>query len=113
MATNPPPRGNSQSSGISRKGGSAPKSVHPEQRVKEHKGEPLAVSNGKLLCCGCCEEPSLKSSTLKSHLLSSKNHEGKRRLDRKEASERDIAEALVQHNSNCHPCGETLPAAQA
>ena len=78
-------------------------SVHPEQRVKEHKGEPLAVSNGKLFCHGCREELSLKSSVLKSHLLSSNHHEGERRLDRKEASECDIAEALAMYNSNCHP----------
>ena len=47
-----------------------------------------------MVCCGCCEELSLKSSVLKSHLLSSNHHAGKRRLDRKEVSEHDIAEAL-------------------
>ena len=94
MATNPPPQGRHRSSGISRKGGSDPKSVHPEQRVKKHKDEPLTASNGKLFCRACHNELSLKSSVLKSHLLSSKHHKGTRRLDRKEVSERDIAEAL-------------------
>ena len=108
MATNPPPRGRRRSSGISRKGGSAPKSVHPEQRVKEHKGEPLTASNGKLFCRSCCRELSLKSSILKSHLPSSKHHKGERRLDRKEVSEHDIAEALVKYSSNCHSCGESV-----
>ena len=40
-----------------------------------------------------CEELSLKSSILKSHLLSSEHYKGKR-LDRKEASEH--AEAFVK-----------------
>ena len=70
------------------------------------------VSNGKLFCRGCREELCLKSSSLKNHLSSSKHLEGKKRLDRKEAREQDITQALKQYNSERHPRGETLPESQ-
>ena len=51
-------------------GFSDPKSVMPAQRVKEHPGEALCVSNAKLFCCACREELSLKANILKSHIKS-------------------------------------------
>ena len=45
---------------------------------------------------------------MKNHLNFSKHLEGKKRLDRKEAREQDIAQALKQYNSERHPRGETL-----
>ena len=88
------------------------KTVKPEKHVKEHPNEPLTVSNGKRFCRGCRKELCLKSSSLKNHLSSSKHLEGKEQLDRKEAREQDIAQALKQYNSERHSRGETLPESQ-
>ena len=65
--------------------------------------------NKRLFCNACREELSLKSSSLRNHFQSSKHIEGKKRLDRKEAREKDIAEALKGFNSQNHLKGETLP----
>ena len=54
----------------------------------------------------------LKSSSIKNHLKSNKHQEGKVKLSKKEAREKDIAEALVQYNSDNHLRGETLPQSQ-
>ena len=59
----------------SKKGGNsvfAPKSITPYDRVKEHPGECLTVSNGKLFCCGCREQLSIKSQVLKLHIRSAR-----------------------------------------
>ena len=89
------------------------KKIKPEQRVRENPGEPLIVSNGKLFCRGCREELCLiKSSSVKNHLKSKKHQEGKLKLSKKEAREKDIAQALAQYNSENHLRGETLPHSQ-
>ena len=55
------------------------------------------------------EELSLKSSSLKKHMQSDKLEAGKKRLESKETREHDIAQALVEYNSEEHMKGETLP----
>ena len=106
-AANPPPRGKRKS-----RGAVDLKKIKPEQRVRDYPSEPLTVSNGKLFCRGCREELCLKSSSIKNHLKSNKHQEGKVKLSKKEAREKDIAEALVQYNSDNHLRGETLPQSQ-
>ena len=88
------------------------KTIRPEKRVRDYPNEPLTVSTGKLFCRGCREELRIKSSSVRNHLRSSKHLEGKKRLDRKEAREQDIAQALERYNSERHPRGETLPESQ-
>lgn len=103
-----PPRGKRRS-----RGAVGLKKIKPEQRVRENPGEPLIVSsNGKLFCRGCREELCLKSSSVKNHLKSKKHQEGKVKLSKKEAREKDIAQALAQYNSENHLRGETLPHSQ-
>ena len=75
----------------------------------------LAASHVPLIasfqgCRGCCKQLHLKSSSLKNHLSSSKHLEGKKRQDKKEACEQDIAQALKQYNIERR--GETLPESQ-
>ena len=106
-AANPPPRGKRKS-----RGAVDLKKIKPEQRVRDYPSEPLTVFNGKLFCRGCREELCLKSSSIKNHLKSNKHQEGKVKLSKKEAREKDIAEALVQYNSDNHLRGETLPQSQ-
>ena len=103
---NNPPTGEKRSC---RRSLSDPKSVTPSQRVKEHPGETLCVSNAKLFCRACREELCLKANVLKNHLKSKKHEASKHKLDGKEARERDIAVALQKHNEATHVQGETLP----
>ena len=103
---NNPPTGKKRSC---RRSLSDSKSVTPSQRVKEHPGETLCVSNAKLFCRACREELCLKANVLKNHLKSKKHEASKHKLDGKEARERDIAVALQKHNEATHVQGETLP----
>ena len=103
---NPPPAGKRRSRG---RGANEPKSVTPRQRVSEHPGEWLTVSNKRLFCKACREELSLVSSVINNHLKSTKHQAGKERLAKKEKAESDIAEALVSSDKELHPVGETLP----
>ena len=71
-----------------------PKSVTPSQRVREFPTEQLTVSAGKLFCSACREELGLKRSVVQAHIKAAKHADGKKRLERKEAREKDISEAL-------------------
>ena len=107
VRTNPlPPKGKRRSCS---RGFCDPKSVTPAQRVKEHIGEELSVSNGKLFCNACREELSLRANILKNHIKSTKHQEGKKKLESKVAREKDIALALQSHNDTTHLEGESLP----
>ena len=109
VGTNPPPKGKRMCRGH---GGTAsePKGVSPSQRVKENPDEALTLSNGKLFCSACREELSLKSSSIKSHVKSTKHQSKKQQLESTKSRERDIAQALVKYNEEVHMKGETLPA---
>ena len=48
---------------------------------------------------------------MKNH-LSSKHKDGKKKVEKKEAREQDIAQALQRYNKDFHPRGETLPESQ-
>ena len=87
---------------------SEPKGVTPQDRVKKFRNEQLSVSAGRLFCKACREELSLKSSSLMNHLKSQKHKDGKKRLDKKEAGERDIVKELAVYNENTHMVGETI-----
>ena len=87
---------------------SEPKSVKAVDRVRKYPNEQLNVSAGKLFCKACREELSLKSSSLSNHLKSQKNKDGKKRLENKEASERDIAKELAVYSKKTHIVGETI-----
>ena len=104
-----PPRGKKRSCSRSL---CDPKSITPVQRVKEHPSEALSISNGKLFCVACREELSLKANVVKNHLKSDKHKKGKRKLESKDARERDIVTALQKHNQTSHLEGETLPIEQ-
>ncbi len=69
-------------------------SVSPKQMATQFPNESLTESNGKLFCLACREELALKRSVALLHVKFNKHIEGKERLGRKEARERDIAEAL-------------------
>ncbi len=58
----------------------APRSFTPYDRVKEHPGEPLTVSTGKLFCSACREQLSVKSQVLKLHYKICQASEGERTL---------------------------------
>ena len=88
---------------------SEPKSVSPKERVREFKVEALVVSCGKLFCSACREQVSLKKSVIKLHVDSQKHKNSKEKLHKKEATQRDIAGALKNYDSTCHPKGESLP----
>ena len=87
---------------------SEPKGVTPQDQVKKFPNEQLSVSAGRLFCKACREELSLKSSSPMNHLKSQKHKDGKKRLDKKEASERDIVKELAVYNENTHMVGETI-----
>lgn len=110
IATNPP-RGKRRSQGSSASS-SDPKSVRPDQRVKDYPAETFIVSCGNLFCHACRERLCLKKSSIKNHVGSKKHLEGKIKLQSKEAREQDIATALRKYNSEVHPRGETLPESQ-
>ena len=87
---------------------SEPKGVKPQNRVKKYPNDSLSVSHGKLFCIACREELSLKSSSLVNHLKSQKHKDGKERLKRKEARERDIAKKLNNYNEETHMVSENI-----
>ena len=89
--------------------GSEPKSISAQQRVRENPGQSFVVLRGKLFCNACREEGSLKSSSIKNHTRSTKHHDGKKRLERKDKREQEIAVALKAHNADIHLVGEGLP----
>ena len=102
---NQPPKGKKRSQG---RNANDPKSVTPQQRVKEHVGECLSVSNKRLFCKACREELSLVSSSINNHIKSAKHREGKKRLESKEKREIDIAVALKIADAT-NPVGQSLP----
>ena len=87
---------------------SEPKGVKPQDRVRKYPNESLSVSHGKLFCTACREELSLKSSSLTNHLKSQKHKEGRERLKRKEARERDIANKITDYNEETHLVSENI-----
>ena len=92
IACNPPPKGKKRSCGHC---ANNPKYVTPIQRVKEHPGEYLTVSNKQLFCRACQEELSLINSVVHNHVKSVKHQAGKKRLAAKEVHDIDIAEACI------------------
>ena len=109
VSTNAPPLGKWRRGG---RGSADPKSVTPAQRVEEFSNEEVTVSNGKLFCLACREELSLKRSIVCYHVKSKKHVDRKKKLQVKEAKERDIAAALCKMDESQHPKGETLPTNQ-
>ena len=81
----------------------------PSQRVSEHPGECLTVSNKQLLCRACREELSLIGSVVHNHVKSAKHQARKKRLGTKAKCEQDNAKALKASDEVTHPIGETLP----
>ncbi len=100
--TNPPPKGKRRSSS---RGYCDPKSVNPTQRVREFPDEELTISAINLFCKACRECVGLKRSIVLNHVKSVKHAESKKRLLGKEASERDIAVAMKQHDDDTHRKG--------
>ena len=80
--------------------------------MREFDKEALTVSQGHLFCSACREQLSLKKSVIKYHIQSAKHASSKKRRERKEARERDIADSLTKYNKEFHPRGETLPQQQ-
>ena len=109
VSTNAPPLGKRRCGG---RGSVDPKSVTPAQRVREFSNEEVTVSNRKHFCLSCREELSLKRSIVCYHVKSKKHVDGKKKLQVKEAKERDIAAALCKMDESQHPKGETLPTNQ-
>ena len=107
MSVNPPPKGKRTCRGSAT--ASEPKSVSPSQRVKENPDQSLTVSNGKPFCKACREELGLKSSSVKSHVQSTKHQERQSKRQSMELQERDRATALATFNKEVHNKGETLP----
>ena len=106
ITTNTPPTGKRRCK--STNNSKATRSIKPQQRVDEFKGENLCVSSGKLFCNACREEVNLKKSSVRNHIRSTKHKNGKAALNIKNKKERSIAEAIQQHNNEVHPRGETL-----
>jgi hypothetical protein len=82
------------------------------QREREFPDQSLSVSGGKLFCSACREELGLKASTIRLHIKSVKHQNGKLRVSRKEARERDIAKAFKTYNQDAHLAGGTIPVDQ-
>ena len=62
---------------------SEPKTVRPQQRLKQYPNEPFDISAGTLFCKACREELSLKSSSLSNHIKSTEHRDGKQDFTRK------------------------------
>lgn len=103
---NPPPTGKKRSEGCS---SSSDPDIPPSKRVSEFPNELLTVSAGKLFCKCCRQILSVKKSTVDDHISCKKHIDSKHQFHNKEARERDIAEALEEHNDSTHLKGETLP----
>ena len=82
---------------------SDPKNVSIGKRKKEFPGENFKESAGKLFCTSCREEVGLKKAIINQHVRSVKHANGKSRLTKKIANERDIAEVLVSYEQQKHP----------
>ena len=100
-----PPSGKQRSRGSNSAG--EPKSIKPVQHVREYSTEPFIVSNNTLFCRGCREELSVKKSSIKNHCYSSKHLEGKRRLEKQQSRDHDIADVLLAYNKEVNPRGDT------
>ena len=88
---------------------SEPKSIPAQQRVRKNPGQSLVALRGKLFCNSYREEVSLKTSSIKNHTRSVKHQNRKKRLERKEKREQEIAVALKAHNTDVHLVGNRLP----
>ena len=92
-----------------------PISVTPSQIIHEFPNEPLKVSLGKLFCIEWREELGFKRSIIHNHVWSTKHKTRIERLQRKEAREKDLAEALKRHDQSHQTTrqnGDTLPESQ-
>ena len=106
IRANAPPTGKRRSRGTST---IDLKKVQPHQRVREFPSEPFkANANKKLFCVACREELCLKLSSIRNHVQSVK-HKGVKKMELKEARQKDIADVLKRHNEATHARGETLP----
>ena len=76
--------------------------------MKEFPNEEPTVSIKRLFCNACREEVGLKSTVVRNHVRSHRHKLGNDRLTRKEAVERDIAQAF-QTAETGHTRGDTLP----
>ena len=84
------------------------KKVQPHQRVREFPSEPFkANANKKLFCVACREELCLKLSSIRNHVQSVKHKEGVKKMELKEARQKDIADVLKRHNEATHARGES------
>ena len=86
---------------------SEPARISPRQRLLEFKDEPFIISCGKLFCSACREPVSLKKSVIKLHVDCSKHKSSTVKLQKKEAEQRDIVQALKAYEET-YPKGETL-----
>ena len=87
---NQPPKGKKRSRGSF---SSDPKSITPQQRVRQHPDQCFSVSKNMLFCLACREELSVKSSVITGHVKSSKHKTGKSRLEAKKKQDMEIVEA--------------------
>ena len=79
------------------------KKVQPHQRVREFPSEPFkANANKKLFCVACREELCLKLSSIRNHVQSVNHKEGVKKMELKEARQKDIADVLKRHNVATH-----------
>ena len=69
------------------------------------------MSAGKLFCEACREELSLKKSTIKNHIRSSKHSSMKNRLKERKARDGDLVQSLKKYEEE-HPSGEHLQESQ-
>lgn len=80
--------------------------------MREFGDEKLVVSAGKLFCEACREELSLRKSTIKNHIRSSKHSSMKDRLKERKARDGDLVQSLKKYGEEEHPSGEHLPESQ-
>ena len=104
----PPPHGKRRLAGC---GNFDPMSVFPLQHVWEFSDEQLTVSAGKLFGQASREEVNKKPSMVKTHQITKKLADSKKRHHKKVTHERDITQALVMPDES-HPHVETLPTDQ-
>ena len=70
------------------------------------------MSAGKLFCEACREELSLRKSTIKNHIRSSKHSSIKDRLKERKARDGDLVQSLKKYDEEEHSSGEHLPESQ-
>lgn len=80
--------------------------------MREFGDENLVVSAGKLFCEACREELSLRKSTIKNHIRSSKHSSMKDRLKERRARDGNLVQSLKKYDEEEHPSGEHLPESQ-